>query len=141
LLVVVQIPNIIGLFFDDAGSLLTVESHPFSSSVLRAVQTTGIREAFCTGGDEELNRLLSRLGFVEAVIKVKRFFLPAYHVGIIDFPAYYEEVLRNPEICSEDERSIARQTYSRWFDEGLFELWLNSGTDLWITNTGEIESS
>jgi hypothetical protein len=141
LLVVVQVPSIIAIVFDRNGDLVRVERRMLSSSTIEAAERVGFREFFQEQGDRELSSWLHSLGFQEAVIKVKRFYLPDYHIGIVDFPRFFQDVLCNPSAYSEDEQRLAQTQRDRWFTEGLFELWLNEGTDLWVTATGEIESS
>jgi hypothetical protein len=141
LLVVIQVPFFIAIVFDRNGDLVRVERRMLSSSTIAAAEQIGFRDFFREQGDREHSSWLHSLGFQEAVIRVKRFYLPDYHIGIVDFPRFFQDVLCNPSDYSEDEQRLAQSQRDRWFAEGLFELWLNEGTDLWITATGEIESS
>jgi hypothetical protein len=141
LLVIVQFPHFLGIFFDQAGNLLDVQRRMLSSSTITMAEQMGIHEVFRTCGDRELSSWCNSLGFREGIIKVKRFFLADYSVGIADFSRTFQNVLSNPSEYSEDEQRIARNELDRWFKEGVFEFWLNDGTDLWIASNGEIESS
>lgn len=140
-LVVVLVPNIVAILFDEKGNLVRVEERAISSETLATANRIGFHEAFRTQGDQEVSAWLGWLGVHESVVKVKRFFLPNYHIGILDFPGFFQEVLQHPSAYSEDEQRVAERERVRWFNEGLFELWLNDATNLWITNTGQIESS
>jgi hypothetical protein len=139
-LVVILAPHIIAIFFDHEGNLLEVQERRLSPSTL-AMAEKGIYAGFRRQSDEDVSSWLDSLGIHESVIKVKRFFLPDYHVGIVDFPQFFQDILRNPSAYSEDEQRGAESAKARWFKEGIFELWLNDGTNLWITSTGQVESS
>lgn len=140
-LVVVLSPTIVAIFFDGEGNLVGVQERAISQETLAMAHRIGFHEAMRTQGDQEISAWLDSLGVHESVIKVKRFFLTDYHVGIVDFPQVFQEVLQHPSAFSEDEQRVAESERVRWSNEGLFELWLNDATNLWITSTGQVESS
>lgn len=140
-LVVVLSPKIIAIFFDEKGNLVGVQERAISSEMLAMAHRIGFHEALRTQGDQEISDWLDSLGAHESVVKVKRFFLTDYHIGIDDFPRVFQEVLQLPSAYSEDEKRVAESERLRWQKDGLFELWLNDATNLWITSTGQVESS
>src|SRR5947209_3078285 len=106
-LVLVHLPDLIAIFFDQDGNLLKVQQRKLSTKTLTLVNRVGIRDVFRQYGDEELSSWLRSLGFHESVIKVKRFFLPSHHVGVVDFARSLQQILENPTAYSEDERRVA----------------------------------
>jgi hypothetical protein len=146
-LLVHQFPSVIAVYFDRNGNLFDVQIRTLSPLTQAVAKNYGFRALFGDDvGTEELSAWLRSLQFVDAVIRVKRFFLPEYHIGIVDFPACFRETLQDPlgdpdDALQEDHLRIAQQELIRWSQEGVFELWLNPGMDLWIDKTGEIESS
>jgi hypothetical protein len=136
-----QIPHLVGLFFDQEGNLVDVQVRTLSLLEIPVSDAVERHRDTVKAGEVELMNWLDSLGFEEGIIKVKRFFLEDYYIGILDFPECFKQVLLNPSGYSEDEQIGAQRAVRRWFKEGIFELWLNEGTDLWITSAGEVESS
>lgn len=83
---------------------------------------------------------MKSVGFKEGAICVRAFFLPGNHIGILDFPQYYSDVLLHPAQYSADEVHLAQEELNRWVKEGLFELWVGAGRDVWINGLGKIDS-
>jgi len=140
-LVVICYPRIVTTFFDPQGKFVDVQERILSESTRILADKHGIREAFERQDDPELVCWLLDLGFLEDGIKVRKFFLPNYHIGIRDFPRYYSQVLCSPSEYNEDERNLAREAIAAWPREGLFELWLNDRTDVWVNRSGHLDAS
>jgi len=141
MLFVIQFPYTIAFSFSEVGALINVEKKRLTRASIQLEKEVGIREVFSMGGDKRLAEWLISLDFRESVIRVRKFYLDAYHIGIADFARSFEKILRKPSSYSEDELRIADREKSRWSREGVFELWLNKRTNLWINSTGQIESS
>jgi hypothetical protein len=140
-LMVIKFPDIVALFFDQEGELQEIIERPLAASTVILAEQVGIREAFARQTDPTLLSWITEFGFQEGPIEVKRFFLPEYHIGIIDFPPSFQEVIINPTAFSIDEQLIASSERERWFNDGLFQLWLNDKKELWIAKDGQIDSS
>jgi hypothetical protein len=137
----VWLPNFVTVLFDQGGNLLSVEKRTFSPDTIAKTNKCGLHETRDEEVGQEMEAWFNELQFDECLIAVKRFFLTEYHVGIVDFPRCFQEVLLSPSAFSVDEQIVAQAEHQRWFREGVFVLWLNEGFDLWIAATGEIESS
>jgi hypothetical protein len=140
-LAVVLIPNIVLAIFDDAGNFLEVQSHALSADTLATANPCGNRAELRAKTDAELTALLGRIGIHDSTVRLKRFFLKGYGIGIVDFARFFQDVLQSPSAYTEDECRIAEREAHRWENEGIFELWLNEGTNIWMTRAGHIESS
>jgi hypothetical protein len=140
-LVVVNTPIYIAVRFNDMGALLSVEQGRLSQVTIATGNRLGIQESFRREMDQDLLFRLHGYGYKESIIHVNRFFLTDYHIGIVDFANCFVEVLESPDAFSTDEVQLAKSELTRWSSEGVFELWLNDSTNLWLTHTGEVESS
>jgi hypothetical protein len=88
---------------------------------------------------EELGRLVLReVGLEQGTIRIKRFFVPGCHIGIADFPEFFEDVLRRPLEYTEDDRAIANSELKRWSNDGIFILWLSEHSNIWLNQYGEV---
>ena len=141
LLVVVFFPHFLVIFFNEEGIFLGDEKNLLSPLTVAAAKQFGIGEVFRRGDDRIMSSRLHSLQFCEGPISVRRFFLPQYNIGIIDFPELFKEMLMDSPGYSQDEVQVAQSELVRWFREGLFELWLNKAKCLWILGDGQIESS
>jgi hypothetical protein len=141
MLIVVAVPHFISLSFDREGNLIEVQRRLLSETTRLTADRFGIHEALAGPLDEELDSWLRAFGFREAPIRVKAFFCADYHIGIKSFPEYYTSIIINPAAYTADERQIAQAERKRWSSEGVFELWLNEGVNLWIDRSGQVESS
>jgi hypothetical protein len=139
-LVIIHYPAIIGIFFKNDGEITTTQQRLLSSRTRDVATRFGLREAFAQE-DEVFHSWMEAIGFHQQVIRVKRFFSPEYHIGILDFPQLFTDILQHPTHYSEDEYRVAERELDRWSRLGLFELWLNDATNIWIDQSGEIESS
>jgi hypothetical protein len=138
---VIYYPSVITVVFDEMGHFVDVTDKPLPESTKNMIDQRGFTEAFVGGADREILTSLRESGFREQPVKVRRFFLPRYHIGIRDFPETFCDVLANPSMFSPEERALAEQEAQRWSREGLFELWLNSDSYRWINRDGEVEAS
>jgi hypothetical protein len=128
-LAVIVLPSFVGVLFDASGRPREVEEYPFSSG-----QTTVVTDV----EEREVQSWLEEVGYQEALITVRRFFLPDHQTGIKDLPEYYRDILLHPEKYSSDEFDHALTVREGWAKEGLYVLWLNEYTDVWIDHTGTI---
>jgi hypothetical protein len=94
----------------------------------------------CQSGEDPA-AWMEKHGFEQQAIRVKRFFIPSYHIGIEDFPKCFYEILGDPCAYSTDENYIAQSQYDRWLGEGVYKLWLNNVKDLDMDRDGHVESS
>jgi hypothetical protein len=140
-LIVSQQPNFVVIEFDDQGHLLRSSTEPLAAARKHGADQTALREEFARKTDDALRRFLRSVGFREQQIAVQGFFLNDLAIGIVDFPRAFSEYLSSPSTYSEDELNLARAEQERWSKEGLYELWLNEDKNLWMTASGEIESS
>src|SRR5262245_18105084 len=86
MLVVLQYPCIVTVSFDKAGDIMATSEKPLSEETRGLVQRSGFYRDFLQAADQEITSHLADSGFAQDTIKVKRFFLPRYHIGIRDFP-------------------------------------------------------
>ncbi len=133
-------PNLVAIFFNKDGSLLGVEERP-----LQALGQNYERI------EHDLSAWQEELGFQPVTIRVRKFFVlneagtpreNAWHldgIGIVDYPAFYHDVLAHPEKYTEDEIDHVRIEQPRWGRDGDFVLWW--GNDYWFDGTGECIAS
>jgi hypothetical protein len=133
-------PNLVAFFFDKEGVLLGVEERP--------LQIAGQNDQHI---EHELIAWQEDLGFQPTTILVHKFFVlneavtpreNAWHrdgIGIVDFPAFYHDVLAHSEKYTEDEIAHVRIEQPRWDRDGDFVLWW--GNDYWFDGTGECVAS
>lgn len=140
-LIVLQQPRFIVIQFSALGAMLGYDVKNMQTTLESGADIWAIEDAFGNMTDAELRLFLDSVAFEEGPIRIKKFFLEKYHIGIIDFPEYYQGILRNPLNYSQDERNLAIHTLDWWSKKGLFELWLNADTDVWINAEGEKEAS
>jgi hypothetical protein len=133
ILVVISLPNYIGLFFDAEGNLARIEERAFSSPTPPLV--------IAEQEEEEISAWLRSLGYHESAVRVKRFFLPKHTIGITDLPEYFRAILENPENHQEEEVQAARELRDRWFQGGDYQLWLNPYTNVWVDRFGCITAT
>jgi len=116
--------------FDRTGKLTAVHELPRKEE----------QELVALSGQENgsLNDFLNRIGFHCSVIRVHRFFLPNYSVGIADIPAFYRDILEHPTTFHNDEHEAAQALLDRWSAEGLFEILLGEHIAMWIDRSGHI---
>lgn len=141
-LLVLYYPSVITLLFDSDGNLVEVSETPLSESMQREAERYGFYDTFLQeGAERKILWHIEQRGFKQEPIKVKRFFLPQYHIGIEDFPEGFREILLQPSHYSTEDLLLAENASNRWLSEGMFELWLNPDSYRWIKGGGEIESS
>jgi hypothetical protein len=140
-LAVLYYPSIVTVLFDTDGNLLSVSERLLPESTRSTVDQCGFTEAFLSGEDRAIISHLQELGFTRRPIRVKRFFLPQYHIGITDFPEVFRSMLEQPSRFTAEERNTAENELQRWSIEGLFELWLNPDSYRWINRSGHVQSS
>jgi hypothetical protein len=131
LLVVYQFPDVVVVSFTADGRISQLRSPPG----LPIDEASGF---FSTKDDEILREWLRQVGFQPGLIKVKRFMLPQYHIGIRDVAPSYTSVLLNANVHSQEELLLAQREVEHWSNQGLFELSLNEHTNLWIDKAGTI---
>ena len=131
LLVVYQFPDVVAVSFTPDGYIYHLSSPPG----LPIDEAAGF---FSVEDDEMLRGWLCQIGFRSGLIKVKRFMLPQHHIGIVDVPPAYSNILLHASLHSQDELELAQQEVEHWSNQGLFELSLNEFTNLWIDQTGTI---
>lgn len=130
ILVVLFFPTILALRFSANGELVGLMSVSGFPS-----QSIGV---FSQQDDERLQDWLKDIGFRPSLIRIKRFFLPEYNIGISDLSQMFKKYLLHPNQFDRDEVDFAERESQRWSAKGLFELWLNEWTDVWIDGMGEI---
>ena len=139
-LIVPLFPIRLVVFFDIDGKLMEVEEHALMKSLETSDNPVKTLEN-ATETTHTLNALFQRIGYKEGRIRVKRFFLNKYKIGIRDFPEIFIDTIRNPSRYCSDEIAVAKNELNRWSKEGVFEL--NFSTDLkyWINQLGIIEAT
>ena len=127
-------PDLVALFFDSDGNLLSTER--------RSVEFfQGVAPPYNIH-DQRIPGLIrqwqAELGFESTTIQVKRFFSDQLLVGIDDYPSHFEEILADPSESEEEKESI-RMEMTEWDELGQFVLvW---GNDYWLDSTGDVTSS
>jgi hypothetical protein len=137
-LAILHLPSVITVEFNSDGDLVSAgeTALPDFSRALFKEYTVG--EACEKGADRGIVIHLEEKGFVSQPIKVRRFFLPQWHIGIKSFPdGPMRDALENPSAFSADDQAWAIEARERWIQQGLFELWLNPDSDRWINRNGE----
>jgi hypothetical protein len=132
-LVVVAVPTAIAVFFDREGRLIKNEE--------RHLVDAGRTGVFAETDERQLYSWLQSLGYKKGIILVRRFFISQYHIGVFDFPDSFSDILLSSSNRNQEERDFAQRELNRWASEGLFQLWLNPDTDLWIDSNGNIAST
>jgi hypothetical protein len=134
--IVIACPYYITCFFDQDGNLIEVRKGLLSEKTRAMAEKDGIHEALAGPLDTALHSWLCEIGFCEAPITVKCFFLREYNIGIKRFPDAYSDILSRPADYSNDEYIVAKAESERWLSEGLSELWLNDSVHIWLDQTG-----
>lgn len=131
LLVVYQFPDVVVVSFSQEGHIENLISPP-------GLPTNEALGFFSAQDDDVLQKWLAQLDFVPGLITVKRFNLPQHHIRIEDLPYHTAQLWLHPELCTHEQRELAQQEIEHWSNQGMFELWLNEHTNIWIDKTGEI---
>lgn len=131
LLVIYQFPDVVVVAFTPDGHLSGLSSPP-------GMPIDADAGFFSMKDDDILRSWLLQMGFRTALINVKRFTLPQHHIDIIDLPSNSAKILLHPTLYSDEELAIAQQELKYWSNQGLFELWLNEFTNIWIDKAGAI---
>jgi hypothetical protein len=131
LLVVYQFPDVVAISFTPDGHV----SHLSSPPGLPIDEASGF---FSVEDDDMLHGWLYQISFQSGLVKAKRFMLPQYHIGIVDMPSVYSNMLLQASLHSQEDLELAQREVEHWSNQGLFELWLNEFTNLWIDKAGAI---
>ena len=140
-LAVLYYPSVIMLVFDQDGNFIRASEVSLSQTTRYSVEQHGFYDGFLQRGAQEIESHLQGQGLIKGRIRVKRFFLPEYNIGIRDFPESFTQTLQDPLHYSAEELEIAQAELKRWAADGLFELWLNADSNRWIDLSGRIQSS
>jgi len=143
-------PNLVAIFFDKQGNLLHVQQR-----VLRFMAEEAERGVGSSIYDERIEpELLSwqeELGFQPSTISIHKFFVMEERgsqqesawqrdgIGIVDYPAFYHDVLAHPEQYTEEDREDVQCGKLQWDREGQFVLWW--GNCYWFDSSGECVAS
>ncbi len=127
-------PDLVALFFDPEGNLLSTEHRPVEFF-------QGIAPPYNIH-DQRIPGLIKQwqgeLGFRATIINVKQFYSKQLLVGIDNYPSHFEEILSDPSECEEEKESV-RAEMAEWDDQGQFVLgW---GNDYWLDSSGDVISS
>jgi hypothetical protein len=124
-------PFIVTVFFDVEGNCLGPEQRPLSESA-RTTGAAGIFDDFFDGffyGD--LENWQEQLGFTDADIHFREFFLPQYDIGA-ESPARHWSRINDglpPDHLACTEEEIAEHIRS-WKDSGMYSLWWGKQYDV-----------
>src|SRR5262249_51543588 len=121
--VTVLLPHFLVTSFGRDGDLIRAEVRMLHPNTLTRAEQSGIRDVLGAEDDLAMSTYLKSIGFRDGVIRVKRFFLSAYCVGIVDFAKHLEQILEDPTKYDADERAVAHQALVSWQRDGIFELW------------------
>jgi hypothetical protein len=143
-------PNLVAIFFDKEGNLIDVQQR-----VLRFMVEDAERGVGTSIYDERIEpEFLSwqeELGFQPATISVHKFVVLEESgtkdesscqrdgIGIQDYPAFFHDVLANPDAYTEEEKQHVQREQPQWEKDGQFVLWW--GNDYWFSSTGECVAS
>jgi hypothetical protein len=133
-----QLPDIVILFFDMDGNFLEAETIPLSLET-QTLGDTGLTVEFQDAYNRELRALEQRLDYKPSTIRVKQFFLHDLELGIEDLPSHYVNVLQAPSQYEEEEVAFIRKDLERWKQEGWFVF--HWGTDYWMDKDGHVVAS
>jgi len=133
-----QFPDIVLLFFDSLGNLLETTTRCLSVTT-RTIGEAGLTAAFQDAYKLELEQIQHQLGLRPSTIRVKRFFLPDLEIGIEDLPANYLAVLKSPHEYEEEEVNYIKADIERWKSKGCFVF--HWGTDYWMDKDGNVIAS
>ena len=154
-------PELIAVFFDAAGDFLQVEPRaltqlPPRQGVVRVSWETtagvqsleGIRPGPYQMYDPTFEETLARdlaawkreIGFQEAPITVREFFLDDHFLGIRRLPDHLQEFRNNPESVADiEERREMEDRIREWESLDQFVLWW--GKDYYLSRDGDVEST
>lgn len=123
-------PNVVAVFFDPLGDFLEAQQRrlPFMGS-------KGPYDIYDARVGQHLRSWQEALGFRPRVVRVRRFSLPEWGVGIDDLPTHYLEFLENPDEFPEIDVEMIRA----WQEAGQFVFWW--AKDYWMDRSGRVEST
>jgi hypothetical protein len=144
--------EVLAVRFSPEGDFLALERRPLG--VTREALEQEIRTSFpdldrsfvwqraCRALDEKTEAQLrawrAELGASPGPIRVKRFHLEGYRVGIDPYFDFQLELLEDPEsIPDEQERAEELEALRRWEARGAFVFWWG-GNDMEMDNTGKV---
>jgi hypothetical protein len=116
--------GILSIFFDGDGNLV--------ETVLTAFSGRGDPERDFTRWEEQL-------GFTAQPIRIMRFSIPEYGIGIADLPAGMRECLEHPRRFTEKERGMILEDIQTWLSTGQFVLQWRE--EFYMNSRGQVISS
>ena len=112
-----HMPWVVAVFFDKHGTLLGVERKLVAAGInAEHSDASGYQESL----DKTVASWKSEIGFIEAPIAVKPFFLKEYFIGIEELPLDLADYLSNPsKYPTEDQAEFLKDIVS-WKSAGNF---------------------
>ncbi len=125
-----QGPEVLSVFFDASGQLLSSTSDPLPSASAGVADTAASRQLLATQ---------QRIGFRPGTIRVQLFSIPDRGVGIDDLPDHYREFMASPEEHDPERQEELAGDIRQWIEDGDFVLrW---GEDYYLDRDGDVSSS
>lgn len=139
-------PNLVAIFFDASGDLISHESRRLellqrSGVIVDGEPIEGMVGYYDIYDERIPPRIVAwqeELQFRSATIRVKRFRLDELGIGIEDYPSHFGEILDDPK-ASDEEKDDVRGSMRLWDADGQFVL--HWGNDYWLDDSGEVTSS
>jgi len=88
---------------------------------------------------ERLEDWKAEVGFETKPIRIRKFYLDRYQLGIADLPSGMQEAVDSPDEFDEEELEMVMADIDGWLKDGQFVLkW---GNEYYMNAAGEVESS
>jgi hypothetical protein len=134
-------PNLLAVCFDAAGRLLKADTSVLHEAAAPVASTGGCSAAAQqrAGPWATLRAWEREHGLMPGPIRVRRFFLDRYGLGIRDLPSEMREVAENPSQFCGEEYATVWEDIAAWVGSGQFVFLCNG--DYFMDRDGRVVSS